>query len=124
MLVETGRDGADREMNLLNHNGLDVGTPEAVEQAYAILIEIKEEWGLRKVQKPRHVHGDTAFDFCDFDGNWWEILSVRAGGYARATSTSRSGISPGGTSSMPKRAASTSSTPQCGIPCPARRTPR
>ena len=37
---------------------------------------------LMKIQKPRHAHGDYAFFFCDLDGNWWEIVAVRPGGYA------------------------------------------
>jgi catechol 2,3-dioxygenase-like lactoylglutathione lyase family enzyme len=69
-------------MHLLNHNGLEVATPEDVDEAYEILSKLKDEWGLRVVQKPRHLHGDHAFYFLDFDGNWWEIVSVREGGYA------------------------------------------
>jgi catechol 2,3-dioxygenase-like lactoylglutathione lyase family enzyme len=79
-VVETGREGS--EMSMLNHNGLDVESPEAVEAAYQELVKVKDKYGIRKIQKPHHSHGDSSFYFCDRDGNWWEIVSVRAGGYA------------------------------------------
>jgi len=79
-VVETGK--ADKEMPMLNHNGLDVGSPEEVDAAYELLQHVKEAYGVRKIQKPRRAHGDYAFFFCDLDGNWWEIVAVRPGGYA------------------------------------------
>ena len=36
----------------------------------------------RQNARPRRAHGDYAFFFCDLDGNWWEIVAVRPGGYA------------------------------------------
>ena len=78
-VVETGK--ADKEMPMLNHNGLDVGSPEEVDAAYELLQQVKDEYGIRKIQKPRQAHGDYAFFFCDLDGNWWEIVAVRPGGY-------------------------------------------
>jgi catechol 2,3-dioxygenase-like lactoylglutathione lyase family enzyme len=68
-VVETGKSG--KEMNMLNHNGLDVGSPEEVDAAYESLQKVKEEYGITKLQKPRRSHGDYAFYFCDLDGNWW-----------------------------------------------------
>jgi catechol 2,3-dioxygenase-like lactoylglutathione lyase family enzyme len=79
-VVETGK--SDKEMDMLNHNGLDVPSAEAVDQAYELLMKVKDEYGIKKIQKPRHSHGDHAFYFCDLDGNWWEIVAVRPGGYA------------------------------------------
>jgi catechol 2,3-dioxygenase-like lactoylglutathione lyase family enzyme len=79
-VVETGREGS--EMNMLNHNGLDVDTPEDVDAAYQKLLEVQDKYGIKKIQAPRHSHGDSSFYFCDRDGNWWEVVSVRAGGYA------------------------------------------
>jgi len=73
----------ERNVSLLNHNGLDVGSEEEVRAAYELLLGIKDEWGLKKVMQPSHSHGDTSFYFCDFDGNWWEIVAVRPGGYVR-----------------------------------------
>jgi catechol 2,3-dioxygenase-like lactoylglutathione lyase family enzyme len=80
-VVETGRPNKE-EMNMLNHNGLDVSSPEEVDRAYELLQQVRDEYGIRKLQKPRRSHGDYAFYFCDLDGNWWEIVAVRGGGYA------------------------------------------
>ena len=69
-VVETGN---DTEMPMINHNGLDVGSPEAVDEAYEHLVRIKDEYGIKKIQKPRHAHGDHAFYFLDPDGNRIEV---------------------------------------------------
>jgi catechol 2,3-dioxygenase-like lactoylglutathione lyase family enzyme len=79
-VVETGRQ--DNEMGMLNHNGIDVGSVEEVGAAYEALQRVKDEYGIRHIQQPRHSHGDTSFYFCDLDGNWWEIVAVREGGYS------------------------------------------
>lgn len=79
-VVETGR--ADAEMNRLNHNGLDVGSPEEVDEAYEALLKVQDEYGIKKILRPASIHGDHCFYFCDLDGNWWEIVHVRKGGYA------------------------------------------
>jgi len=79
-VVETGK--ADKEMHMLNHNGLDVCSSEEVDAAFELLQQVKDAYGIRKIQKPRQAHGDYAFFFCDLDGNWWEIVAVRPGGYA------------------------------------------
>jgi catechol 2,3-dioxygenase-like lactoylglutathione lyase family enzyme len=78
--AETGR--IDPEQPRMNHNGLDVESPEAVDRAYETMASIKDEWRLKQVHKPRHAHGDYSFFFQDFDGNWWEIVAVRPDGYA------------------------------------------
>jgi catechol 2,3-dioxygenase-like lactoylglutathione lyase family enzyme len=80
-VVETGR--ANQSMSMLNHNGLDVGSPEEVDEAYETLQRVKDEYGIKIIQKPRHSHADHSFYFQDLDGNWWEIVSVRPGGYAK-----------------------------------------
>ena len=79
-VVETGR--PHKEMNMLNHNGLDVCSAEEVDAAYELLVTVKDEYGLGKIQRPRRSHGDYAFYFSDLDGNWWEVVAVRQGGYA------------------------------------------
>ena len=71
-----------QEMSLLNHNGLDVGSREEVDECYRALTEQKETWGLKKITKPAEQHGTYAFYFCDADDNWWEILMNPAGGYS------------------------------------------
>jgi catechol 2,3-dioxygenase-like lactoylglutathione lyase family enzyme len=68
-------------MNMLNHNGFEVSSPEEVDAAYAQILKIKDEWDLKRVVPPKTMHGDHTFYFMDFDGNWWEVVSVREGGY-------------------------------------------
>jgi catechol 2,3-dioxygenase-like lactoylglutathione lyase family enzyme len=70
----------EKEGSMLNHNGFEVATAEEVDAAYRKLLTVKEEWGL-KIMPPRTLHGDHTFYFLDFDGNWWEIVSIRKGGY-------------------------------------------
>jgi catechol 2,3-dioxygenase-like lactoylglutathione lyase family enzyme len=79
-VVETGRGAAEQE--LLNHNGLEVEGNEAVDRCYEQLMGVKDEYGIRKLQRPHKQHGNYAFYFMDLDGNWWEIVSVGPGGYA------------------------------------------
>jgi catechol 2,3-dioxygenase-like lactoylglutathione lyase family enzyme len=78
-VIETGKTAEER---VLSHNGLDVDTPEQVDAAYERILQVKDEYGIRKITKPRVSHGDRSFFFCDLDGNWWEIVAVRPGGYA------------------------------------------
>jgi catechol 2,3-dioxygenase-like lactoylglutathione lyase family enzyme len=78
-VVETGKPST---MSMLAHNGLDVGSVAEVHAAYEKLVAIKDEWGIKQITEPRHMHGDTSFYFSDPDGNWWEIVAVRENGYA------------------------------------------
>ncbi|GFG99051.1 VOC family protein [Mycobacterium timonense] len=78
-VVETGKAST---MTMLAHNGLDVGSVEEVHAAHEKLLEIKDQWGIKQITEPRHMHGDTSFYFTDPDGNWWEIVAVRENGYA------------------------------------------
>ena len=70
------------EMNLLNHNGLDVGTREEVDEAHRIVCAQAEEWRLKKISKPHLQHGTYSFFFWDGDDNCWEILTNPEGGYS------------------------------------------
>jgi len=69
------------EMNLLNHNGLDVLTKEDVDEAYRVVTEQAEKWRLTKISKPLLQHGTYSFFFWDADDNCWEILTNPEGGY-------------------------------------------
>src|SRR3984893_1568039 len=84
------------EMNLLNHNGLDVSTKEEVDEAHRIATAQADRWKLQKIAKPHLQHGTYSFFFWDGDGNCWEVLTNPAGGYSwlssKATSRAR-GIS-------------------------------
>jgi catechol 2,3-dioxygenase-like lactoylglutathione lyase family enzyme len=79
--VEIPANPNQQPMSMLNHNGFEVATNEEVDAAHATLKEIKDEWGLKKVMPIQKTHGDHTFYFMDFDGNWWEIVAVRKGGY-------------------------------------------
>lgn len=70
------------EMNLLNHNGLDVETQAEVDEAHRICVEQADKWKLTKVSKPVLQHGTYSFYFWDADGNAWEILTNPKGGYS------------------------------------------
>jgi len=79
------------EMNLLNHNGLDVRSQEEVDEAHRIVCAQAEQWHLKKISKPHPQHGTYSFFFWDGDDNCWEILTNPKGGYClnRATSTAK-----------------------------------
>jgi len=69
-------------MPMLNHNGLDAATQEDVEDAYRVVMDEKDKWGLHKITKPNLAHGSFSFYFWDMDDNCWEILSNPEGGYS------------------------------------------
>ena len=71
-----------KAMPVLNHNGLDVETKEEVEEAYRMMVELRDKWGIGKITKPRMQHGTYSFYFQDLDDNWWEILTNPKGGYS------------------------------------------
>jgi catechol 2,3-dioxygenase-like lactoylglutathione lyase family enzyme len=81
-VVETGK--AAKGQGLMSHNGLEVGSQEAVDRCYEQLMKIKDQYAIRKIQHPHRQHGNYAFYFMDLDGNWWEIVAVTPGGYANA----------------------------------------
>jgi len=70
------------EMNLLNHNGLDVSTQAEVDAAYQTVCAEAEKWRLKKITKPHLQHGTYSFFFWDGDDNAWEILTNPEGGYS------------------------------------------
>jgi hypothetical protein len=71
-------------MPFLNHNGLDVSTDGQVDHAHARVLREAERWGLKKITKPKVIHGSYCFYFWDADDNAWEILSNPRGGYTWA----------------------------------------
>jgi catechol 2,3-dioxygenase-like lactoylglutathione lyase family enzyme len=82
VVVETGNE--DHKMSLMNHNGIDVGSPEEVDRAHATLTLVQEEYRIRQIHPARYQHGVYSFYLLDLDGNWWEILVNRPGGYSYA----------------------------------------
>ena len=79
VIIETGEPG---HMGLLDHNGLDVPTREAVDEAHKLLSDAKEEYGVRKIMKVQDQHGSYSFYFQDRDANWWEIMYADQRGYS------------------------------------------
>ena len=69
------------KMEYLYHNGLDVSSPEDVDEAYKTTLEQAEKWSLTGISKPVKQHGTYSFYFWDVDLNCWEILSNPEGGY-------------------------------------------
>src|SRR5262245_14368219 len=52
---------AAHEMNLMNHNGLDVGSEADVRAAYKVLESVRVEYGIRQLTKPHTSHGAYTF---------------------------------------------------------------
>ncbi|MBV9013189.1 MAG: VOC family protein [Pseudonocardiales bacterium] len=80
VVVETGKE--DHKMSLMNHNGIDVGSPEEVDRAHATLTAVKKKYRIRQIHPVRRQHGVYSFYLLDLDGNWWEIVANRVGGYS------------------------------------------
>ncbi len=59
--------------NMLNHWGLAVASRADVDAAYERIASAKDEYGLRRVNKPKEAHKSYSFYFQDADSNWWEI---------------------------------------------------
>ncbi|WP_063043348.1 VOC family protein [Nocardia pseudovaccinii] len=70
------------EMPLMAHNGIDLSSEDEVRAAYEQLLQVKEEYGIRRLTKPVRQHGTFSFYLHDLDGNWWEICHLPEGGYA------------------------------------------
>jgi len=62
-----------REMHVLHHWGVDVGTQQEVDEAYENAIRYKDEYEIRTIMKPVMQHGAYSLYLQDLDLNWWEI---------------------------------------------------
>jgi catechol 2,3-dioxygenase-like lactoylglutathione lyase family enzyme len=71
-----------REMPLLNHFGIDVGSREEVDAWYERAVREQEHYGISKITSPRDIHDAYQFYLKDRDNNWWEI-QYDAGNMAR-----------------------------------------
>lgn len=72
---------AVHEQHVFNHWGLDVSTREEVDDAHAKALKYKDAYDIRKVMKPKELHGDYSFYMQDMDGNWWEIQCLEDSTY-------------------------------------------
>jgi catechol 2,3-dioxygenase-like lactoylglutathione lyase family enzyme len=61
------------DMHMLHHWGVDLATREEVDEAHRKALELKEVYGLRKIQRPVQQHGVYSFYMQDRDKNWWEV---------------------------------------------------
>ncbi|CAM5692550.1 VOC family protein [Streptomyces canus] len=77
-------EGQESPMRLLDHNGLDVRSNEAVNDAHAKLTEVKDDYKIKRITKPQEQHGAYSFYFEDMNSCWWEILAGREHGYSFA----------------------------------------
>lgn len=74
-----------REMPLLNHFGIDVGSQEAVDRWHERAVRKQEQYGISKITTPKVLHGAYQFYLKDPDNNWWEIQHDRfASAHVRA----------------------------------------
>jgi len=80
--VVQGVEGRKTEMPFLNHNGIDVGTEDEVDECHRLVVRDADIWKLHKISKPAVQHGTYSFYFWDADDNAWEILSNPEGGYS------------------------------------------
>jgi hypothetical protein len=69
--VEVGE--AVHPCNVLNHWGMDVGSKEEVDAAYAAALKHQDKYRIRQVLPVVMQHGVYSFYMEDLDHNWWEI---------------------------------------------------
>ena len=69
------------EMPRIYHNGLDVETPQEVDEAYRTVARQPGDLGAAQGARPVAQHGTYSFMFWDIDDNCWEILSNPPRGY-------------------------------------------
>ena len=61
------------DQHVLTHWGLNVATREEVDRAHAEALRLKDQYGIRRINKLLERHGSYGFYFQDLDNNWWEI---------------------------------------------------
>lgn len=70
--LQTG-DRLTKRLNVLNHWGLEVSTPEEVLEAHKKAHELKDVYGILSITTPETVGGRNSFYIEDQDHNFWEI---------------------------------------------------
>lgn len=75
VVVQGDDDGVG--MPFLAHNGIDLPSRAAVDEAHRVLHEVKEDYGIRRINPVHEQHGVYAFYFVDLDRNWWEVQCER-----------------------------------------------
>ena len=59
--------------HVLTHWGLNVASRAEVDRAHEAAQRLKDEYGIRKINKVMDRHGAYGFYMQDLDCNWWEI---------------------------------------------------
>ncbi|SFF27725.1 hypothetical protein [Streptomyces mirabilis] len=75
------RGDTGQEMPLLNHNGIDLGSKEEVDEAHMKMQEVKDDSGIRQLTSPVLQRGTYSFPLQDRDGKRWEICYLPPNGY-------------------------------------------
>lgn len=78
-VIETGEQRENDKHG--SHMGFDVATEEQVDAAREKLLAVQDQYGIKKVARTKHGHGNYSFYFVDRDDNHWEILDNPKGGY-------------------------------------------
>ncbi len=78
-MIETGE--IDDGNKHGSHMGFDVATEEQVDAAREKLLNVQEQYDIKRIGRTKHGHGNYSFFFVDRDGNLWEILDNPNGGY-------------------------------------------
>ena len=65
--------------HVLTHWGLNVASRAEVDRIHEAATRLKDEYGIRKINKVMERHGAYAFYMQDLDGNWWEIQHEQRG---------------------------------------------
>lgn len=61
------------DMHVLHHWGVDVDSPEDVDEAHANALKHQDEYGIQKVMNVTEQHRVYSFYLQDLDNNWWEV---------------------------------------------------
>lgn len=64
-----------------NRWGVDISSPQEVDEARAAALAHKERYGIRQIDEIVEQDGGRSFSLQDCDGNWWEIEYRRPGYY-------------------------------------------
>ncbi|MDF2114753.1 VOC family protein [Roseiarcaceae bacterium H3SJ34-1] len=84
----------DKPQNMYNHWGFGIPGNEEVDKAYHAAVQHKDEYGIRRIQKPAINHGSYSFYLEDISTNWWEVESrPEANSYANGLNGTKEYVS-------------------------------
>jgi catechol 2,3-dioxygenase-like lactoylglutathione lyase family enzyme len=68
-----------RAQGIDNHWGLDLHSPDQVQQAHGLALKHQARYGIAEITTLSTSNGNQRFQLCDRDGNWWEFQYVAEG---------------------------------------------